>query len=596
MDRLAQADLMVELSWEVCNKVGGIYTVLVSKAVLMQQYYPDYLCIGPYVHNRAVYDFRQEPTPEPLRGPFESLRLKGVICRYGHWRIKGEPKVILLEFLGLTDHKDEYKTWLWEKYQVDSLGSGWDFEEPILWSWASYLLIEELAKGPYQDKKIVTHHHEWMAGLSLLALKGHQVPVASVFTTHATMLGRSIAGHGEDLYSIIDHIDPEQKAKEIGVMNKHSTERACAQNADAFTTVSEITGYEAEKFFGKKPDVLTLNGLDIARFPTIEETSIKHVTSRDKLREYMMYHFFPHYHNFDLDHNLVLCISGRYEYGNKGVDLFIEALARLNEELKNENSDRTVTVFFWMMSVGQSVKTELLENKNYFRHIKNYVQWHSNDILNKVIKHFITSNDPSEEDVYSKEFMEEMKNDVLHFRREGNPQVSAFNLYHEEQDPMMNDLQRVGLNNDEYDRVKVVVYPVFLDGNDGLLDMNYFDALAGCHFAAFPSYYEPWGYTPLEAAAMGVPTLTTDAAGFGQFVKPKLVTKHPGVYVIDRCGKSRDSVIDQLHKTISSFVKLHHADRVQNKINAKQISSLADWDIFIKRYIKAHNIALGKVY
>ena len=594
MDKVAKADLLVELSWEVCNKVGGIHTVLVSKAVLMQQYYPNYLCIGPYIRSRAVYEYQQEPTPDDLQGVCEHLRLQGIIVHYGHWRIKGEPKVMLLEFNGLIPTKDQLKTWFWERFGVDSLGSGWDFEEPLLWSWACSLLIEGLTKDSYQDKKIVTQHHEWMAGLSLLALKGRDVPVATVFTTHATMLGRSIAGHGEDIYSIIDHINPEEKAKELGVYNKHSTERSCAQNADVFTTVSEITGYEAEKFFGRKPDVLTLNGLDIQRFPTIEETSIKHVTNRDRLREYMMYHFFPHYHNFDLDHNIIMCIAGRYEYGNKGVDLFIEALARLNEELKSQDSNRTVTVFFWMMSVGQNPKAQILENKNYFRHIKNYVQWHSQDILSKVVKHFITSDDPAEENVYSKEFMETMKNDVLHFRRDGNPLVSAFNLYNEEYDPMMNDLRRVGLDNGEDDRVKVVAYPVFLDGNDGLLDLSYFDALSGCHFAVFPSYYEPWGYTPLEAAALGVPTVTTDAAGFGRFIKPELTDKNPGIYLVDRCGKSREAVIDQLHKTLSNFAKLHHTERVQNKINAKQASQLADWANFIKYYVKAHNLALEK--
>lgn len=590
-----RADVVIEHSWEVCNKVGGIYTVLQSKAALMKNYYAAYYAIGPYFKDQAEYELEEEQPPHELEQVFEKLRAEGIFCYYGTWMIKGEPKAILVDYRGLTPRKHEFKQWFWNNFGIDSLHAAWDFEEPTIWSWACARLVQELSEQVWKGKRIISHHHEWMSGMSLLYLKKYVPDVRTVFTTHATMLGRSLAGRGDDLYTMLEDIDPQAKAYEVGVQEKFLTERACAQEAHVFTTVSEITAIEAEKILGRKPDVLVLNGFDMEKFPTIEETSIKHVTSRELLREFQSYYFFPYYHNFKLEDNLMFCISGRYEFGNKGMDVFVDALGRLNEELRSQGTGRTVTVFFWLLRDNAGVKTEILENKNYYRHIKNYVQWHSGEILKEITRDFITSEDPTKDSFYTKEFLHEMKKDVLHFKRHGNPPVSTHNIAYEDRDALLNKLRSVGLDNRDDDKVKVVVYPCYLDGNDSLTNMTYYDALAGTHFAVFPSAYEPWGYTPLEAAAMGVPTLTTDLAGFGRFIKPHLVSHNPGIFVTDRYKKGYHEIVDGLYETLLHFTELDHADRVQNKINAKQLSKLADWKHMVKNYIIAHNMAFDEL-
>jgi glycogen(starch) synthase len=591
----ARADILVELSWEVCNKVGGIYTVIQSKAALMHQYYNDYFLIGPYFKDRAEFELEEHLPPYELAQVFEKLKAEGIICYYGSWQIKGEPKVILIDYRGLTERKNEFKEWLWLEHGIDSIRAGWDFEEPIIWSFACARLLEELSRSAWQGKRIVSHHHEWLAGISLLFLKKRQPLIRSVFTTHATMLGRSVASHNEDLYSLLGSFDPSKKAYEVGVQEKFLTEKACAKEATVFTTVSEITGLEAEHLLGRKPDVLVLNGFDTERFPTIEETSIKHVTAREILREFQTFHFFPYYHNFNLDENLMFCISGRYEFGNKGMDVFVDALGKLNKKLQDENAERTVTVFFWLLRDNMGVKSEVLENRNYYRHIKSYVKWHSGTILKEITRDFIISEDPSKDSFYSKEFLHEMKKDVLHFKRQGDPPLVTHSFFGEYDDALLKKLHGVGLDNKSDDKVKIIVSPCFLDGNDGVLDLSYYDALAGTHFAIFPSSYEPWGYTPLEAAAMGVPTVTTDLAGFGRFIKPQLLPQHSGIYVLDRFKKSHDQIVDGLFKILVEYVSLDHTERVQHKINAKQLSKLADWRHMIKNYIKAHNLALEDV-
>lgn len=588
----AHATAVAEISWETCNKVGGIYTVIASKASHMLQYYQDYFLIGPYFKDKAAYEFEELDEPEHLKNIFEDLRREGIFCYYGKWLIKGEPKVVLVDHRGLMPRKDEFKAWFWEKFAIDTMHSGFDFEEPLVWSWAVGRLLEELKNRIYTNTSFITHHHEWLSGLSLLYLKGMGNTASTVFTTHATMLGRSIAGNGKDLYAMLDNLDAAKEAYALGVQDKFLTEKATALAADVFTTVSEITALEAEKVFGKRPEVLVLNGFEASRFPTIEETSIKHVTAREALREFQSYYFFPHYHNFDLSHNMMMCTSGRYEFGNKGMDVFVDALARLNEQLKQEGGPRTVTVFFWVPMATKGVRTSLLENKNYYRHIKGYVEWHSKEILKTLVQDFITSTDPVKDTFYTGEFMHQMKQDVLHFKRAGDPPISTHILEYADTDPLYNRLLQAGLDNRADDKVKVVVYPVYLDGNDGLLNMPYYEALAGTHLAVFPSYYEPWGYTPLEAAALGVPTVTTDVAGFGRFVEQKVFGENPGAFVIKRYKKEYPDVVQELYDTLLYFTHLDHTERVAHKINVKQLSQLADWSHMVKNYIKAHNLAL----
>ena len=587
------ADILFEASWEVCNKVGGIYTVVKSKASLTKKYYENYFLIGPYFEDKAKADFEAKDAPSEIKQVFNKLKGEGIICYFGKWLIKGEPNTILIEFSKLAKKKDAIKKDLWDNFKIDSIKSGWEFEEPVVWSMAIGRLLEELSKV-YKKKKMVLQCHEWMAGAALLYLKKINSRIGTVFTTHATMLGRALSGSGYDLYGNLGKFNPEEEAYKSGIQDKFLVERACAQNTDVFTTVSEITAMEAEKILGRKADVLVLNGLDIGKFPTVEEISIKHVTSRKKIREFLTFHFFPHY-TFDLSHTLLMFIVGRYEFKNKGIDIFIKALGKLNEKLKKGDKKRTVAVFFWIPQGTNGMKVQLLENKNYYRHIKNYVNFNSNEILSNIIYDFVSQKDISKSHLFTKEFLLAIKKDIIHFKRKGNPLMVTNNLCDENNNSMLKALVESGLNNKEEDRVKVLVYPVYLDGSDGMIDLPYYDAMAGCHLGVFPSYYEPWGYTPLEAAALGVPAITSDLAGFGRFIKPMLKgSMDDGIFVLDRLGKNDGEVINKFSDILYKYSQRDKHERAKNKLHAKELSGSADWKILIENYIKAHNLALKK--
>ncbi|NQU98206.1 glycogen/starch synthase [Candidatus Woesearchaeota archaeon] len=591
----SKTDYLFEASWEVCNKVGGIYTVVKSKAYIMKEFYKNYFLIGPYFPKKTMIELNQKEPPEQLKKAFWDVKKQGISCYYGTWDVDGSPNTILIDFNSLIAEKDNIKKELWETHKIDSYNSNWEFEEPMVWSWAVGMLLCAI-ESRLPDKKIVGHFHEWLSGFSIFYLKKCGSAVKTVFTTHATMLGRTIAGSGEDLYNMFETINPEESAYHYKVQDKFLTERASAQEADIFTTVSETTAIEAEKLLGRKPEVILNNGLTMRKFPTIEETSMKHLLTREKIREFLTTHFFPYY-NIQLEHNLIFFIVGRYEFKNKGVDVMIKALGKLNTKLKKEKSKRTISAFFWIPMETHGAKVEVLENKNYYRHIKNYVQWHSQDILKKIVMDIVSSKTPSVRSMFTKTFLKDLEKDLIQFKRHGNPLVLTHNIPDEQNDPMLRGLREAGLENREEDHVKAIIYPVYLDGNDSLINLPYYDAIAGSHLGLFPSYYEPWGYTPLETAAMGVASLTTDLAGFGRFIETKISNpkdKIRGIYVLKRFNRTKEQVVNDMYKMMYDFASLSHEDRVKNKVVAKTLANHADWRNFVENYIKAHNKAFDK--
>ncbi|MFH1771013.1 MAG: glycogen/starch synthase [archaeon] len=593
MIKKTTADYLFEASWEVCNKVGGIYTVVKSKAYIMKEYYKNYFLIGPYFPKKAMVELSEKEPPEAIKKAFEDVKKEGLNCYYGTWEVDGSPNTILIDFKSLIEKKNDIKKTLWEWNKIDSMNSQWDFDEPMLWSWAVGMLLLAVDKH-LSDKKIVGHFHEWLSGFSIFYLKNNGSNIKTVFTTHATMLGRTMAGNGEDLYGVLNNINPEERAYHYNVQDKFLTERASAQTADVFTTVSEITAIEAEKILGRKPEVILNNGLTMRKFPTIEETSVKHLMTREKIREFLTFNFFPYY-NIELEHNLIFFIVGRYEYKNKGLDVMIKALGKLNDRLKKDNSKRTISVFFWIPMETRGVKVDVLENKNYYRHIKNYIKWHSDDILKKIIMDIVSSKTPSVRTMFTKTFLKDLEKDLIQFKRMGNPPLLTHNIPNESGDSILRELIRVGLDNKEDDKVKVIVYPVYLDGNDSLINLPYYDAIAASHLGLFPSYYEPWGYTPLETAAMGVVSLTTDLAGFGRFIEPHVSKdKTKGIYVLKRYNRTEAQVIDNLYKQMHDFAMLSHEDRVKSKVVAKTLANTCDWANFVGNYIDAHNKCFEK--
>ncbi|MBI2133928.1 glycogen/starch synthase [Candidatus Woesearchaeota archaeon] len=581
--------LIFEISWEVCNKVGGIYTVVRSKAAQMVDRYKDsYFAVGPYFLAKSIGEFEEKPPSQLLKAAFDRLKGQGIVCHFGTWLVEGEPNAILLEYSGFTYHTNEIKRELWDHFKVDSLNTEFhDFDEPVVWSYAAGKLIEELSGS----SRCLAHFHEWLSGAGLLYLKKNKANVASVFTTHATVLGRCMASANIDIYNA-GKIDSDAESYRLGVHPKHQVERAAARNADVFTTVSEVTAIEAEGLLGRKTDLVLPNGLNLDKFPTFDEASIKHKHYKARIKEFITYYFFPYYH-FNLNNTLIYFLSGRYEFHDKGVDIFIQSLGKLNERMKKEKSDNTIVAFFWVPGNVKGIKQELVENRAFFEDVKESIRDSSLEIIERLVYLSITQKRINEDELFGRDLWLEIRKKSLRLSKKGSPPLSTHDIHNEEHDSIISMFKSLGLNNSEDDRVKVVFYPIYLTGADRLLDLNYYEAMTGSHLGVFPSFYEPWGYTPLEAGALGVASVTTDLAGFGKYIS-KISSKNEGIFVIRRLGKDDNKVVDDLSDILYSYSRMTKEERIRNKIEAKRIASHADWKNFAKYYFSAHKIAMAK--
>ena len=590
-----EGEILFEASWEVCNKVGGIYTVVKSKANAVKKLYGEgYFLIGPYFHNKSQWEFKEKAIPAGLKETADALRERGINCHFGKWIGAGEPNTILIEFSDFAGRGNEIKKELWEAFRIDSLGTKYyDYDQTIIWSYAAGILIGEYAKK-YPQKRIIAQFHEWLSGGGLLYLKKNNANVATVFTTHATILGRTIASSGRALYSEIKKISPTDEAYKYGIQAKYLTEKACALNSDVFTTVSEITAMESTVLLGRKPDVVLNNGLNISSFPTFEDTSLKHREFREKLREFAAYYFMPYY-TLDVTKTLFFFLAARYEFRDKGIDVFVKALSILNKRLAHEKKAPSIIVFLWVPAGVKGLRQEVIENNANYFDIKEKVDEQILTIKNRIMKSLISADTDKVKDLVEGEDKEEIEERISAFKKSGLPPICTHYLFNEQQDAIINSLLREGLNNKKENKVKVVFYPVYLTGKDNLLNTNYYESIMGCHLGVFPSYYEPWGYTPLETAALAVPSLTTDLSGFGRFIrKLKRDEKNPGIFVLERAKKGDDEFSSELAETLFSFSLLDKNSRVKNKLEAKRLSSKADWSFLIKNYRKAHLKAVKK--
>jgi len=592
----AKADCFFEVSWEVCNKVGGIYTVITSKIQQMQLYYKQhYFTIGPYFPGKAITDKFQEKTPPDfMKDAFAALLKIGIRCYYGLWLVDGEPNTILIDYSGYNYKLNDIKTENWNIFKIDSINSKYhDYDEPILWSTCAGIFLEKMKQG-CPNKKIAVQFHEWLAGGGLLYLKSRKAKIGTIFTTHATMLGRTLAANNVDLYGMLDKIDPTKEAYNYGIQEKFLTEKACALSADAFTTVSEITGIEATHFFSRKPDVLVLNGLDTHVFPTFDDASVKHKILKAKIKKFLSFYFFP-YQSFELDETLIFFLAGRYEFQNKGIDVFIESLGQLNTYLKKQNSTKTIVAFIWVPTGIREIKPEILENRTYYEDIEDSVHDIVEEVKDRLVYGIVGKKEINPDFIFGKPLVKENQKRVSRFKRDGDPPLCTHNLYDEAGDAILNSCKANNLKNTKEDRVKVIFYPIYLNGADRLTDLTYYEGIMASHLGVFPSYYEPWGYTPMEAGGLGIASVTTDLAGFGRYIQNH-THRHgnPGIYVLERQNKSKEDVVKQLSSVFVEFVNSSKQDRIENKLRAKNLADKADWNILVQNYIEAHNLAVDK--
>ncbi|XP_047722717.1 glycogen [starch] synthase, liver isoform X2 [Prionailurus viverrinus] len=525
--------LLFEVAWEVTNKVGGIYTVIQTKAKTTADEWGDnYFLIGPYFeHNMKTQVERCEPINDAIRRAVDTMNKHG--CQ-------------------VTDHAD--------------------------------------------GKHVIAQFHEWQAGTGLILSRARKLPIATIFTTHATLLGRYLCAANIDFYNHLDKFDIDKEAGERQIYHRYCMERASVHCAHVFTTVSEITAIEAEHMLKRKPDVVTPNGLSVKKFSAVHEFQNLHATYKARIQDFVRGHFYGHL-DFDLEKTLFLFIAGRYEFSNKGADIFLEALSRLNFLLRMHKSDVTVVVFFIMPAKTNNFNVETLKGQAVRKQLWDIAHSVKEKFGKKLYDALLRGEIPDMNNILDRDDVTVMKRAIFSTQRQSLPPVTTHNMIDDSTDPILSTIRRIGLFNNRTDRVKVILHPEFLSSTSPLLPMDYEEFVRGCHLGVFPSYYEPWGYTPAECTVMGIPSVTTNLSGFGCFMQEHVADPTAyGIYIVDRRFQSPDDSCNQLTQFLYGFCKQSRRQRIIQRNRTERLSDLLDWRYLGRYYQHARYLTLSRAF
>jgi len=589
----AKAHYLFEVSFEVCNKVGGIYTVLVSKIKALSNYYhKNYFLIGPYFPEKIKGEFKEEKEVG-FEKIFEELKKEGIVCHYGSWLVEGKPKAILIDFQDFLKEGNNIKKELWETYQIDSLNAPFDYTEPLVWAWAAGKLLEKISQN-LKNKNIVAHFHEWLSGAGLLYLKKNKISIATVFSTHATILGRTLANDNLPLYDLLNKINPYEEAKKYNIVAKYQLEKKSAKLSDVFTVLSEINSLEAQNFLERKPDFYLPNGLNPESFPSLDQALINHKIFRSRLNNFL-FAFFSPYYNTDIKNALFYFIACRYEFRNKGVDIFLKALGQLNKKLKEKKRSKNIFTFLLIPSATKKVNPEVLQSLENYRDIIDSLKDSSFEIEENFIFSLLNEKRVGLKNILDKNLSSLLEKKILKFKKQGLPPLCTHELS-DSQDIIIKTLHEEKLENKPNDKVKIIFCPFYLTGDDGLINLDYYETIQAMDLGVFPSYYEPWGYTPLETAILTVPAIGSDLAGSGKFFASFVNDRNSGIFILQRFKKSESESAKSLFKLLYQFQQLSDKEKIEQKIEARKLAETANWEKLIENYIKAQNKALSAFY
>lgn len=466
----------------------------------------------------------------------------------------------------------------------------------VAFGWLVKVFLANLSKPEVTDKPIIAHIHEWMAATAIPEIRRDQLPIHTVFTTHATMMGRYLAMNDPQFYDHLPFYDWEAEARKYNIEVKVRIERAAAHGAHIFTTVSEVTSWECEHLLGRKPEFVLPNGLSVDRYQVDHEIQNQHQLSKEKINRFVMGHFFQSYF-FDLDNTLYFFTSGRYEYKNKGYDLTLEALARLNWRMKQHNIDKTVVMFFITKKPYSSINPVVMESRAKLNTIRETTQILQNKVGEKLFNHLYSrkENDiPNLNDFVDDELEIKLKRTLQTWKTDALPYVITHNLYDDGEDDILGFLRSSNLLNQQEDKVKVVYHPDFVSAASPLFRMDYEDLVRGCHLGVFPSYYEPWGYTPLECMVSGVPAITSDLAGFGSYMRDDIPDfEEVGMGLVERRNKSFDESANELTDQLFAFVKSSRTERIAQRYRLADASENFDWKVLTRHYEAAYDEVLA---
>lgn len=545
-------DYIFESSWEVCNKVGGIYAVLSTRAKTLKEKLGDNLIfIGPDCWGENKCPYIEEDT-KLLKAWKEQAASEGLNVKVGRWNIPGTPVAILIDFKPFFDKKNEIYADMWNKYNVDSLHAYGDYDEASMFSYAAALVVESYYNYYISKKKrankTIYHANEWMTGLGALYINDRLPQIATIFTTHATSIGRSIAGNNKPLYEYLEAYNGDQMAVELNMESKQSIEKQTAAHVDCFTTVSEITARECAELLDKPVDVVLPNGFEDDFVPQGKEFDIKREAARKRLLDITR----ALTGDEVADDAVIISTSGRYEWRNKGIDVFIEAVNRLR------------------LSVDQ-INNEVVA----FIEVPAWVNCKRDDLAER---------------------LEKMANGEKFDTPLDTPVITHW-LNEQQNDRVLGMMNWLGMHNQKGEKVKLVFIPCYLTGDDGIVNLSYFDVILGNDLCIYPSYYEPWGYTPLEAVAFKVPCITTDLAGFGLWAHSECGGKSTldnGVEVIHRTDYNYNDVAEDIKQTVIRYANATKNKQTRMRNNARALSQKALWTHFIEYYYNAYDFALRK--
>lgn len=588
--------VLFEIAWEVCHQVGGIYQVLRSKARAMRERWHDqYVLVGPLVREVVDVELEVEPPSDWLAEVLSFVRDQGVEAVHGRWLVAGRPRAVLLDPALPPERIEVIRHRMHRDHGIPPARGNALVDQVLGFGEAVRLLLEEAARRGEQ-RRVVAHFHEWLGAAALAPLARSAPSLATVFTTHATSVGRYVASSSEDLYERLPDLDAGREAQRFGIEAQHAMERIAAQEADVFTTVSPITAEECEHILGREPDLVTPNGLDLARFDLGHDFQTFHAQNKEQIHRFVMGHFFPSY-AFDLDRTLYFFNAGRFEPRNKGFDLCLEAMARLNAELRAGDSDRTVVFFIVTARSAHSLEPSVLHARGLLDDLDEVSQRIGRDVGARLFREAASGARPSLDDLVDEYWRLRHRRLQHAFSSSRTPLLCTHVLEDAAGDPVLAHLAHLGLANRREDRVKVVYHPEFISSVNPLWGMDYEQFVRGCHLGIFPSCYEPWGYTPLESLAMGVPAITSDLAGFGRYVAETFPDHDEwGLQVLPRRGRSyHDAAVDLVDRLLA-FCRLDRPGRVALRNQVEMHSHVFDWSQLAGAYHEAHDRALAAVW
>ncbi|XP_043943740.1 glycogen [starch] synthase, liver [Protopterus annectens] len=590
--------LLFEVSWEVTNKVGGIYTVLQTKAkVTTDDWGENYFMLGPYYEHNTKTQVEILDSPNPaVKKAMETLSHKGCQIYFGRWLIEGSPYVILFDIGSAAWNLDRWKGEFWDACHIGIPYQDREANDALIFGSLTAWFLKELLGQLKDQPRIIAHFHEWQAGVGLILSRFYRLPIATVFTTHATLLGRYLCAANIDFYNNLGKFNLDKEAGDRQIYHRYCLERATVYCSHVFTTVSHITAIEGENMLARQADVITPNGLNIKKFSATHEFQNLHAVCKAKIQDFVRGHFYGHL-DFDLDKTLFFFTAGRYEFSNKGADMFLEALARLNLCLRVHKSNVTVIVFFIMPAKTNNFNVETLKGQAVRKQLWDTANAMKEKFGKKLYEALLRGEIPDMNSILNRDDISVMKRAIYATQRQSLPPVTTHNMTEDHIDPVLNTIRRIGLFNNRADKVKIVFHPEFLSSTSPLLPMDYDEFVRGCHLGVFPSYYEPWGYTPAECTVMGIPSVTTNLSGFGCFMQEHVSDPAAyGVYIVDRRFRSPEESCSQLTQILFGFCQQTRRQRIIQRNRTERLSDLLDWRYLARYYTHSRHLALSRAF